>query len=344
MKSGRAQFMRGNFGLMSHWLYGPVDTKPRDGDLSELAAEWNARVDAFDANKLASQIALTKAKWFILTIGQNSGYYCAPNPVYDEIAGYPVSKCSRRDLFRDLALALKAYGIRTLAYLPSGAPDADRQACERFEWTDSSLRDENGVMLRSENGYRLYERGAKHRLQSFQRKWERVIRCWAEGWGELCAGWWIDGVYFADAMYNFEDAPNFASFAAALRSGNPQAAICFNPGIYRMDSPAVQSAEEDYCPGELNSYLYAPFGRKKISDELLDGRIGGAQFHLLNYLGGNWGQGPAPRFPDELTNAWTKYILSNNGGVTWDVPTNPKGDIPEAFMPALKVLGEAVYG
>ena len=42
-------------------------------------------------------------------------------------------------------------------------------------------------------------------------------------WGQKVWGWWFDGCYFADAMYRHPDAPNFASFAAAAKAGNPDA-------------------------------------------------------------------------------------------------------------------------
>ena len=51
------------------------------------------------------------------------------------------------------------------------------------------------------------------RLAEFQRKWEAVIREWSLRWGKSVSGWWIDGCYFADQMYRFDDEPNFASFA-----------------------------------------------------------------------------------------------------------------------------------
>ena len=332
----RAAFMRGNFGLMAHWLHTPVGTDPLSGDLNELVDEWNARVDAFDVQALAAQVSRSGAKWFILTIGQNSGFYCAPNPVYDELVGYVPSKCSKRDLFRDLAAELKKYGVKAIAYLPSGAPEYDRQAVERLEWKDGVMRDEDGVMLRAQYGFRLYD--PTHRLENFQRKWERVIAQWAQGWGDLCAGWWVDGVYYIEGMYKTQAEPNYASLARALRSGNPNAAIAFNHGIQRMDTPFVLSEEEDFSPGELNSFLFSPFGRGKTPADMADGRIGHAQFHLLNFLGTQWGQGTSSRFPEELALSWTKYILANQGALTWDIPVSATGDIPEAFITMLGKL------
>jgi hypothetical protein len=339
MSGERAGFMRGNYGLMSHWLQTPVSTEPKKGELSELAAEWNDRVDAFDVKTLAAQLDRVGAKWFILTIGQGSGFYCAPNSVYDGYVGYSLSKCSRRDLFFDLATELKKNGIKAIAYLPSGAPKFDPQAIEKLEWKDGMMVDEKGEIMRAQYGFRAYDRN--HRLEKFQRKWETVVAAWAKAWGDLCAGWWIDGTFYADKMYKIEEEPNFHSLARSLRAGNPNAALAFNPGIQRMDAPFVQSDEEDYCTGELNSFLFTPFGKAKVPADIADGRIGNAQFHLLDFLGTNWGQGSAPRFPDDLIISWTNYILDNKGAVTWDLPTNTRGDISESFMKTLEKLSQS---
>ena len=44
-------------------------------------------------------------------------------------------------------------------------------------------------------------------------------------WGKKVAGWWFDGCYFPDSMYRSADPPNFPSFAAAARSGNPDSCV-----------------------------------------------------------------------------------------------------------------------
>jgi hypothetical protein len=328
----RAAFMRGNFGLMTHWLHTPVG-RPAAGagpsGLSEQVDEWNSRVESFDVKRLAGQLARAGASWFVLTLGQNSGFYCSPNPVYDELVGYPLSKCSKRDLFYDLALELKEHGIKTIAYLPSGAPEYDLQAVEKLRWKDGAMFDENGNYIRVENGFRKYDKS--HRLESFQKMWENIIRQWADTWGDLCAGWWVDGCYYTEGMYKTDAEPNFKSLARALRSGNPNAALAFNPGIIRMNAPLVQSDEEDYTSGEYNAFLPISFGGKT-------GKIGKAQLHILNFLGSNWGQGDAPRLPDDLTISWTRYILDNGGAVTWDIPTSATGEVPVRFIDTLAKL------
>ena len=146
------------WGMFTHYL--PVPAGDGTGQYCS-AEDWNRRIDRFDAELLASHLHEVGADYFCITIGQNSGHYCAPNPVYDELVGISPSKCTRRDLIADISAALAPYGIDLWVYLPSGAPCAEPQAVERLEWVD----------------------GRGERLASFQRKWEAVIREWSLRWG-----------------------------------------------------------------------------------------------------------------------------------------------------------------
>ena len=125
-----------------------------------------------------------------------------------------------------------------MVYLPSGAPAADHAARRKLGW-----------LWGRKGGWQLPGEPVGGRLVEFQRNWEDVIRDWSLRWGRDVSGWWIDGCYFADAMYRFDDPPNFASFAAALKAGNPNAIVAFNPGV---KVPVVaHSKHEDYVAGEV---------------------------------------------------------------------------------------------
>ena len=114
-----------------------------------------------------------------------------------------------------------------MVYLPAGAPDQDEVAMKKLEWTRGPARNAN-----------------------FQRKWEQVIAEWSTRWGAKVRGWWFDGCYWPNAMYRFCSPPNFASFAAAARQGNPESAVAFNPGV---TFPVIaESEQEDYTAGEID--------------------------------------------------------------------------------------------
>ena len=295
------------WGMFTHYLPVPAG----DGTGQYYSAEdWNRRIDRFDAELLASHLHEVGADYFCITIGQNSGHYCAPNPVYDELVGISPSKCTRRDLIADISAALAPYGIDLWVYLPSGAPCAEPQAVERLEWVD----------------------GRGERLASFQRKWEAVIREWSLRWGTKVKGWWIDGCYYPEDMYNFPDEPNFASLAAAIRSGNPDAVVGFNRGL---EYPfLLQSSSDDYTAGEVGEWLPVP-GARELEN------LNGKKLHVLSYLGQTWSLGE-PRFPDELVVGYSKLICGKGGIITWDAPLEINGAIPEAYRRQMKVLNEAL--
>src|SRR5262249_44579737 len=150
----------------------------------------------------AGQLKSVGAGYYIISIGQNSGYYLAPNAAYDKLTGITPSKLSRRDLVADLYEALHKQGIRLIVYLPSGAPGRDKEAVSALQW-------QNGP----------------YRNKEFQQKWEQIIGEWSSRWGRKVAGWWFDGCYWPNTMYRTVDGPNFATFAAAARAGNPDSAV-----------------------------------------------------------------------------------------------------------------------
>jgi hypothetical protein len=200
----RASWMKdGKWGVMTHYL---ADWKAETDHLDMNPGEWNKLIDNFDTEGLARQLQQVGAAWYQISLGQNSGYYLAPNATYERIVGEP-GKCARRDLVSDLYEALHKRKIRLLVYLPSGAPDHDAKAVSALQW-----------------------RNGPYPNREFQTKWESIIREWSVRWGDKVSGWWFDGCYFPNAMYRSPQRPNFESFAAAARAGNANAAVAFNPG------------------------------------------------------------------------------------------------------------------
>ena len=313
-------FANCGWGVFCHWLGAP----PSSNGGKELTADaWNDRVDAFDAEGLACQLESVGAPYFFITIGQNSGHYIAPNTAYDKHVGIQPSKCSRRDLVADLFDVLHARGIELLVYLPSGAPAADPVALSRLGW-------EWGF----EGGWPTWNtpRTGK-RLAEFQKKWEEIISEWSTLWGPKVRGWWIDGCYFADKMYRHDDEPNFRSFAAALKAGNAGSLVAFNPGVL---TPVVcHTKHEDYTAGEIANAL------PECPGPWVERNGHKARYHILSYLGESWGSGK-PRFPDELITGYTKHVTSKGGVITWEVPIERSGLIPQPYVDQLKAIGTAM--
>lgn len=306
-------FMQARWGVLTHYLADsasnlkPIDLTPDD---------WNRRIDAFDVDGLARQLAEHRVPYFFITIGQNSGFYLSPNRTYDEITGIRPSKLSRRDLIADLAKAFAPHGIRLMVYLPGMAPASDAVAKARLEGVDD----------------------ARH--TTLQRHWEAVVREWSLRWGRNVHGWWIDGPYDTPA-YQHPDEPNYRSFATALKAGNPDSLVAFNNGLR---TPLYSMTEyEDYTPGEIERDMTVAPGNTPDFSRLAayERYLNGAQLHVLTIMGEWWGKGPV-RFPDELTIGYTKFINSRGGVVTWDLPLTLEGHIAEEFRPQLAALSKAI--
>jgi alpha-glucosidase len=115
------------WGVMTYYL---ADWRAKVDNEKMNAENWNDMVDHFDVEGLAKQIESVGAGYYLITIGQNSGYYLAPNATYDKFVGIQPSKpvlsrvegCSRRDLVADLYEPLHNRGIKLMVYLPAGAP------------------------------------------------------------------------------------------------------------------------------------------------------------------------------------------------------------------------------
>jgi len=303
----RAAWMReARWGVMTHYLHDWIMRGARD----QMTVEnWNALVDGFDVEGVADQLKSVGAGYYLISIGQNSGYYLSPNATYDRLTGNTPSKCSRRDLVADLAAALAKRGIRLMVYLPAGAPGGDRAARAALKWEDGP-----------------------HRNAEFQRNWEAVIREWSLRWGTKVSGWWFDGCFWPNQMYRTAEAPNFESFAAAARAGNPASALAFCPG--QVNRTMSLTPVEDYIAGEVDKpELWSP---KRHAN----GKIDGAQIHVLTYLGERWGQGTL-RFTTDSMVAFSRKVAAEGGVITWDTPVQKNGTFAPAFLAQLKAAGEA---
>jgi len=281
------------------------------------ADEWNRQVDAFNVEKLAAQLEEARAPYMFITLGQNSGHYCTPNAAYDSFVGITPSKCSERDLVNDLYDALAPKGIKLMLYLPSGAPDRDLIAMEKLKWKNNAGR-----------------------LAEFQTMWEEVVREWSVRYGKKIGGWWIDGCYFAGKMYNHPEAPNFKSFSQALKAGNPDSLVAFNPGV--MIPVESMTEYEDFTAGEISENF--PLGNWYTDDgslKFIDNPENNVLLQILTFTGKKWGS-PELRFPDELVIGYTKFINNIGGIVTWDANIQTGGTIHPDALRQLIALGKAI--
>jgi len=287
-------FSKARYGVINHFLY----------DYNDIKGDWNTIVDAFDVDAYALQCQQAGVGYVMFTLGQNSGYFCSPNATYDAYCGWSAGqRCSRRDLPLALGTALSAKGIKLMLYLPSGAPDRDLIAKEKLGWQNA------------------------HVSQSFQEKWENVIREWSLRYGDKVSGWWFDGIYAPASYQDTTAAHGFKTFAEAAKAGNAHRIVAFNPGVSIMRL----SEYEDYTAGEQNNI--APPGPGRWFE--------GLQWHCLTYLGTFWGEPGTQNSTADLVN----YVRSANargGVVTLDIQTSKSGVWNSSQFAQLRALKDSL--
>lgn len=275
------------------------------------SAKDMALVDAFDVAAVTGQLKEMGAGYFVLTLGQNAGFYNAPNAVYDRFLGCgPGEFCSRRDLPLDLHRALQPAGIRLMLYLPCQAPNRDARAQRAFGLPE----------------------GKKDQPinEEFARKWAQVIHEWSARYGDKVSGWWFDGGY-KHIQFNETIA---GIYADAVKRGNPRAIVTFNPGVKLVR----YTRAEDYTAGELNE----PFNVLPTSRW-----VDGSQWHALTYLGSTWGRRDL-RQPAERWIQWVSAAVAQGGAVTLDLGPNgnasagPIGTFSEGQVAQVKAIGQAL--
>ncbi len=290
-------FRAARYGVFMHFL---------PGDAAGLA-----RVAEFDVDALARQLETLGAKYLVITLGQNSGFFNSPNATYDRCTGYaPGERCATRDLPLDLYRALQPRGIRLMLYLPCQTPNQDARAQKAFGLPEG--KQDQPIDL------------------AFATRWAQVIQEWSDRYGDKVAGWWFDGgyghIHFTEAIARV--------YATAAKHGNPKAIVTFNPGVRLIH----YTDAEDYTAGELNE----PF------DVLpADGWVDGSQWHALTYLGSNWSRRDT-RYPTDKWVQWVTTAISRGGVVTldlgpnWDPQAGPIGSLAPAQMAQVQAIRAAL--
>lgn len=305
-------FHQAKWGVMACFLADPLAASGggQGKDFVLDSESWNKQVDSFDVKGLANQLQGIGVKYYLITLGQNSGHYCSPNAAYDKIVGITPSKCSRRDLIADLYKELAPKGIKLILYLPCQAPNRDVIAQEAFNLAQSPKDQPIDI--------------------EFAAKWAEVIHNWSARYGNRIAGWWFDGGY-EWVGFNDEIAEIYAD---AVRRGNPDAIIAFNPGV---KNPVAASTEyENYTAGEIAKEM--PVCQERFV--VYNGK--NIQYHIMSYLGTGWGVGNKPRYSTDKLIEYTRRTTDGGGVITWDVPFDKTGLIPQGFIEPLKTLSKAL--
>ena len=290
------------WGVFNHYL----------GSDCRNAAEWNAKVDGLDVEKVADQLERCGARFYFFTVMQGRPFLCAPNATFDRIAGTrPGEACSLRDVPAELAAALAKRGIDLYLYYTGDGPYKDDAIGGRFGFTEPR---NVGV------------------TRPFVEKWAAVLEEYAVRYGDAVKGWWIDGCY-ADYLKYTDDL--LSLYADAIRKGNPRALVAMNDGV--KPYYAKYYSGEDFTCGEFADFYVIP--RTRFID--------GAQAFLLAPLGlacgeqDGWAHGGCKRDAAYMGD-FVSLVNRNGGVVAVDVKIHPDGSFDPEQFEVLKAIGRRI--
>ena len=299
-------FHDAGFGIMFHYLSSNIvpDGGPK---------EWNDAVNSFDAEAFALNTHDAGAGFVMVTLGQNSGFYCSPNAAFDNVVGVsPGELCSVRDMPMDVIKALKKYNIPVILYLPSNPPVNNRLVSEKFRYPlnkDSATSQYNQPIL------------------------ENMIREWSLRYGTDVKGWWFDGLYEWNAIrstrMDMSLKHNISTHTLAAKAGNKQSIVTYNYGFGKIH---VNTPYCDYSSGEKQTIDEIPSSRW-VED--------GVQWFLFTYLGEQWG-GKGQQFKTEVLTEKARQIVDNGGILCLEVVVDAKGTILPHHLDQIKAVGKAL--
>ena len=223
-------WMKGSVGVSSHWT-----NRTRRLDGAEPA--FTDAVDGFDVERYADALAGAGARHCIFTLAHAQQYLPCPLEELDRVLS---GRTARRDLLGELIAALNARGIRFIAYYNHSCNGNDDPP-----WMDACG----------------YAQGIRGDLDRFQEIICSIVGALSRRYGTGISGWWFDSAFsvdpFGPAPAGCAAAPDLGgwrlswpAYIGAARSGNPDAAVAVNAGIFN-NSEFTELA--DYCAGEATS-------------------------------------------------------------------------------------------
>jgi hypothetical protein len=258
---------------------------------------WDECVREFDTERFADTMAEAGAGYVIFTVMQIQRFLIAPNATFDRISGYK-----------------------------PGEACATRDLIEDL-YQSLSRRKIRLMLYYTGDGPRADEKAApafgwKEPVSTeFVQKWADVAEEYGKRYGDKVAGYWVDGCY-RWIGYNDE---KLGILARGLKAGNPRRIIAFNPGVEANVS--AYGRHEDYTCGEQNRFFDMPSQRF----------INGEQWHILSYMGSNWGQPGSQCSKRDLA----EYVFDVNqrgGVVSIDVLLFRDGALDRSQLEGLKAV------
>lgn len=280
--------------------------------------EWQHMMNTFDVQKYAERVSKLSPGYVIFTTTQNSGYLATTSNVYDNKLtelGHSTNYTANRDLIKEIAVALKSYGIKTLIYSPFPQPHFMRDAGERQHLVEQWWIDFHAEKM--------------------------------QDWGDLISGWWFDG-YGISWNHNSDHAVWTQKMTDALKAGNPDIAIAYSPaGRSGIGAHDTWEADSVFSAGERSvgydlSYLLPNMTRTittQVGSKIQwhDWLYVNQRSDLYNVGWGQWRKNL--HYSDSVISSHVQTAYSKGGVSTLDVALNPDGSWQLASLKQLQIVG-----
>lgn len=274
LPKGDTSWMLNGYGVMYHLL-------PTSSSYRSLAKR-------FDCAAVADSLKAVGADYFMLSVGQSTGYYNTYNSVYASIVSFNGQKrFTNEDILSKMADELAARDMKLMVYATAGPSTNDM---EDFGYTKSHT-DESAML------------------------WSLCLREWSLAYGDKAVGWWIDGGYSGTVNQIQE-----LMMANGIKAGNPNTAVSFNAGII----VAENSVYDEFTCGETDF----PFGSDTVLTDRTtwltpqSDPVKTQQWFELTFLNVGWCFNKQPRagiYDKALWAEYVKTVLDQGGGICLDV-------------------------
>ena len=222
---GRADWMRGSFGLSVHWT---AQCALEDGTCLPL----EEAVDRFDVKRFADTLEAAGARHCIFTVAHGLQMLPCPNAALDAI---DPGRTTKRDLIGEIIAELGRRGIRFIAYYNHSCNGGSAPV---MAW-------------KKKCAYPCDDDGTGS-METFASNYCAIVTDLSRRYGKGISAWWFDSAYSVDTTgpeihckgkWSFP----WASLIAAARSGNKSAAVTINAGTGKN---YLYNPDIDYYAGE----------------------------------------------------------------------------------------------
>ncbi|MBG6055320.1 hypothetical protein IWX81_001731 [Salinibacterium sp. CAN_S4] len=282
------------YGVALHWT---TQSVPAAGG---SPAAFCTAVNNFDVNLLASQLQAAGAGYLLFTISHAQMHLPFPSAKLDSVIS---GRTCSRDLPLDMYNALTPLGIKLMFYFPSIATSEDPTWQASSQWNTSK--------------------------PNFAQLQYDLVTEIGNRYGTKLAGWWVD-----NSMGAYTAIYNHATYATALRAGNPNRVISFNFSSVGTWNSSLGAGVEDYQAGESDDLSRLPASR--YSGE------GGTQWQTFSYLDDFWVHAtagtPVPRYSNNKISLYAKSVINAGGVLTLNAAPYQDGLISAATLSQLQAL------